>query len=147
MLCPYCQSPKTKVVDKRDSGRITRRRRECESCSKRFSTLEEIEEAKLRVIKKDSTREDFDRAKLKKGIELACRKRPVSTEKIDKMIMDIEDKLRKKGKEIESSFIGALVSKELKKADKIAYIRFASVYRDFTDISDFKNEIKELVKK
>lgn len=147
MLCPYCQSHETKVVDKRDTGSITRRRRECEKCNKRFSTLEDIEKARIRVAKKDGTREDFDKEKLKRGIELACRKRPISTEKIDKMLMQIEDKLRKKGKEVSSSFIGELVSKELKKADKIAYIRFASVYRDFTDLSDFKKEIKQLVRK
>lgn len=146
MQCPYCQHTETKVVDKRDSGCISRRRRECDKCTKRFSTLEEVEEARLRVIKKDGTREDFDRDKIKKGVELACRKRPVSTEKVDNMVMNIEEKLRKKGKEVESGFIGELVSRELKKTDKVAYIRFASIYRDFTDLSDFKKEIKELVR-
>ncbi|MEK6855995.1 MAG: transcriptional regulator NrdR [Nanoarchaeota archaeon] len=144
MLCPYCQNQDTKVVDKRDSGNLTRRRRECNKCEKRFSTLEEVEEARLKVVKKDGTREDFDRNKIKRGIELACRKRPVSTEKVDKMIIAVEDKLRKKGKEVESRYIGELVSKELKRTDNIAYIRFASIYRDFTDLSDFKKEIKEL---
>ena len=144
MLCLYCQNQDTKVVDKRDSGNLTRRRRECNKCEKRFSTLEEVEEARLKVVKKDGTREDFDRNKIKRGIELACRKRPVSTEKVDKMIIAVEDKLRKKGKEVESRYIGELVSKELKRTDNIAYIRFASIYRDFTDLSDFKKEIKEL---
>lgn len=146
MLCPYCQNSETKVIDKRDSGHLTRRRRECEKCGKRFSTLEEIEKARLKVIKRDGIREEFDREKIKRGIELACRKRPVDGEKINKIVMNIEDKLRKKGKEIDSSYIGKLVSRELKKTDEVAYIRFASVCRDFTNLSDFKKEINELVK-
>ncbi len=147
MICPYCLSPETKVVDKRDSGGITKRRRECEKCSKRFNTIEALEEINLRVIKKDGRREPFDREKIKKGIIRACEKRPISSEKIDNMVVKIEDKIRKMGKEVETKVIGEFVSKELKKADKVAYIRFASVYHDFTDISDFKKEIKELVGK
>ena len=147
MQCPYCTNEDTKVVDKRDVGNLTRRRRECLKCSKRFNTLEEVEGVRLRVIKKDESREDFDREKIKRGIVRACEKRPVSTEKIEKMLTIIEEKLRKQGKEVRTALIGDLVSKELKKTDKIAYIRFASVYRDFTDLSDFKKEIKELVKK
>ncbi|MBI3334280.1 transcriptional regulator NrdR [Candidatus Pacearchaeota archaeon] len=146
MQCPYCQHLETKVIDKRDAVGRTKRRRECLKCEKRFNTHEAVEEVRLRVIKKDGGREDFDRDKLKRGIEKACEKRPISTERIDKMIITIEDKLRKKGKEVPSTFIGEMVSKELKKVDKVAYIRFASVYRDFTDISDFKNEIKKLVR-
>ena len=98
-----------------------------------------------RVIKKDGSREEFDRDKLKRGITRACEKRPISTERIDIMINKIEEKLRRKGKEVESSFIGEVVSKELKKVDKIAYIRFASVYKDFTDLDDFKKEIRGLI--
>ena len=147
MICPYCQSGETRVIDKRDTGNITKRRRECLKCKRRFNTHETLEEVNLRVIKKDGRREDFDREKIKRGITKACEKRPVSTEKIDKMLANIEEKLRKVGKEVKSSAIGELVSKELKKNDKIAYIRFASVYRDFTDLADFKKEIKELVKK
>jgi len=146
MLCPYCQHAETKVVDKRDSGSITRRRRECLGCQKRFSTEEAIEELRLRVLKKDGRREDFDRLKIKRGIELACRKRQVSTDKIDQMITKVEDKLRKKGKEVSTSFIGETVSKELKRIDKVAYIRFASIYQDFTNLDDFKQEIRGLMK-
>ena len=147
MLCPFCAHADTKVVDKRDAGSLTRRRRECLSCGKRFSTRENVEWTELKVIKKDGRREPFDRAKIKAGIMRACEKRPVSEEQIEKMINHIEERARKKGKEIKTSVIGELVSHELKKRDKVAYIRFASVYRDFADISDFKKEIKELVKK
>ncbi len=147
MICPYCLSQETRVVDKRDSGGLTKRRRECEKCKKRFNTIEALEEINLRVIKKDGRREGFDREKIKRGIIRACEKRPISSEKIDNMVAKIEDKIRKMGKEVKTTVIGEIVSKELKKADKVAYIRFASVYHDFTDISDFKNEIKELVRK
>jgi len=146
MICPYCLGQETKVIDKRDVGNLTKRRRECEKCEKRFNTKESLEEISLRVIKKDGRREDFDREKLKKGMKFACQKRPVSTEKIDNIIVKIEDKIRKMGKEVNTSAIGELVSKELKKVDKVAYIRFASIYRDFTDIEDFKKEIRGLVK-
>lgn len=145
MLCPYCQNSNTRVVDKRDFNSITKRRRECEKCRKRFNTFENPEKAELRVIKKDGRREDFDIEKIRRGIFKACEKRPVSTETIDKMVANIEEKLRKMGKkDIKTEYIGELVSRELKKVDKVAYIRFASVYREFEDVSDFKKEIKEL---
>ena len=145
MLCPYCQNPNTRVVDKRDNNGQTKRRRKCEKCEKRFNTFENVEKAQLRVIKKDGRRENFDSEKIKRGVVRACEKRPVSTETMDKMIMNVEEKLRKSGKkDVNSTFIGELVSRELKKEDKVAYIRFASVYREFEDISDFKKEIKEL---
>ena len=144
MICPYCLGQETKVIDKRDVGGITKRRRECVKCEKRFNTIESLEQINLKVIKKDGRREDFNREKIKRGIIKACEKRPVGGEKIDRMLANIEDKIRKMGKEVKTSVIGELVSKELKKADKVAYIRFASVYRDFADINDFKNEIKEL---
>ncbi len=147
MLCPYCLHEDTKVIDKRDFGGRTRRRRECLKCQKRFNTLEELEEANLRVVKKDGRREDFNKEKIKKGMMRACEKRPVSIEQIDQMITRIEEKLKKRGKEVQSIYIGELASKELKRLDKIAYIRFASVYKDFTDIQDFKDEIKELITK
>ncbi len=146
MICPYCMSEETKVTDKRDSGDITRRRRECLKCGKRFSTQERVEEIEIRVVKKDGRKEDFDRGKLKRGVLLACEKRPIDNAKIDNMITKIEEKLRKKGKEVKSEFIGELISRELKKVDDVAYIRFASVYKGFSDIGDFKEEIKELVK-
>lgn len=146
MICPFCSHADTKVVDKRDLGGMTRRRRECLKCAKRFSTREAVEWNELKVIKKDGKREPFDRAKVTAGIVKACEKRPVSDEQIEKMVNRIEEKIRRKGKEIKTSMIGELVSNELRKVDKVAYIRFASVYRDFTDLSDFKKEIKGLLK-
>ena len=146
MLCPYCTHQETRVADKRDSGNTTRRRRECLKCGKRFSTRESVEWSEFKVIKKDGRREAFDRNKIKLGIAKACEKRPVSDEDIEKMINKIEERIRKKGKEIKTSMVGELVSNELKKVDKVAYIRFASVYRDFADLSDFKKEIQVLLK-
>ncbi len=147
MICPYCFHEETKVIDKRDSGSVTRRRRECLKCQKRFNTQESFERIDLRVIKKDGRIEAFDREKIKRGILKACEKRPINADKVEKVIMIIEEKLRKMGKEVKSAVIGELVSRELKKIDKVAYIRFASVYRDFTDLDDFKKEIKGLVRK
>jgi len=147
MLCPYCSHTETKVTDKRDGGGTTRRRRECLKCERRFSTKESVELDEIRVIKKNGQREAFEREKVKRGVVRACEKRPVNDEVIEKMINKIEGKIRKKGKEVESKTIGELVSNELKKIDKIAYIRFASVYRDFADITDFKKEINALINK
>jgi transcriptional repressor NrdR len=145
MLCPYCLHKETKVIDKRDLGGVTRRRRECLKCEKRFNTQENVEQADIIVIKKDGRRESFDTEKLRRGITKACEKRTVSTEKIDKIMANVQEKMVRKGKEVPSTFIGDLVSKELKKVDKVAYIRFASVYKDFTELDDFKNEIKQLL--
>ena len=145
MKCPYCPHTKSKVTDKRSSQENVRRRRECLKCKKRFTTYEKLERSDLYVIKKDGRREKFDREKLQIGIEKAFEKRPVSIEKIQNIIEEIEEQIRKKGKkEISSSIIGNLVSKRIKRIDKIAYIRFASVYQDFQDIGDFKKQIKEL---
>ena len=144
MRCPFCLSDESKVVDKRDSGENIRRRRECLKCKKRFTTYENIEEAKIFVVKKDGRREPFSREKLRSGITKACEKRPVSQEKIDNAVSEIEQKLKEKGKEIPSKFIGELVMKKLKQLDKVAYIRFASVYHEFKDINDFKRELKEI---
>ena len=145
MKCPYCSHTKSRVTDKRDSQENIRRRRECLKCKKRFTTYERLERSDLYVIKKDGRREKFDRQKLQSGIEKAFEKRPVSIEKIQNIIEEIEEQIRKKGKkEISSSIIGNLVSKRIKRIDKIAYIRFASVYQDFQDIGDFKKQIKEL---
>ena len=146
MKCPYCLHEETKVVDKRDTENITKRRRECLKCEKRFNTNEAVERAEIRVIKKDGRRENFDYEKLKGGVMRAFEKRPVSTEKIDKMLINVEEKLRRSGKDVQTTYIGDLVSKEMKKIDKVAYIRFASVYKDFTELDDFKKEIKELIK-
>lgn len=145
MKCPYCSSTESKVTDKRPSPEGIRRRRECLECGKRFTTYEFIEKGELYVIKKDGKREKFSREKLSNGIHRAFEKRPVSKEKIDNMINEIEEIIRKRGKkEVKSSLIGEIVMKKLKKVDNIAYIRFASVYRDFQDIKDFKKEIKGL---
>jgi len=121
MKCPFCDSKETKVVDKRDSDEITRRRRECLRCKKRFTTYEKTDSPHIVILKKDQRRESFDKNKLKTGLLKACEKRPVPVEKVEQVVM-----------------------KELKKIDKVAYIRFASVYRDFKDVDDFKKEIKEL---
>lgn len=147
MLCPYCLNEESKVIDKRNAEGTIRRRRECLKCTKRFNTREAVERSELRVIKKDGRREEFDREKIKKGILKACEKRPVSDGVIEKMIGKVEERVRRKGDEIKTSFIGELVVKELKKVDKVAYIRFASVYKDFADIDDFRKEIKGLISK
>ena len=145
MICPYCSNDGSKVTDKRSAPKGIRRRRECLKCKKRYTTYEQAEKSNLYVIKKDGNREKFDIEKLEKGIDKAFEKRPVPKEKIDKMINEIEDILRRKGKkEIKSTTIGELVIKKIKKLDHIAYIRFASVYRDFQDVKDFKKELKEL---
>lgn len=143
MKCIFCEG-ETKVTDKRDSEGETRRRRECLKCKKRFTTYERVEEPNFIVIKKDKSREPFSREKLREGIEKACQKRPIETEEIDKIISEIERILRNKikGKEVESEIIGEEVMKQLKKLDKVAYIRFASVYREFKDIDDFRKVIK-----
>ncbi len=145
MKCPFCGYPETSVVDSRESsdGFVVRRRRECPKCGKRFTTYERIE-TNIVVIKKDGRRESFDREKLKTGILKACEKRPVSLEDVDKMVTEIEATLRSKGPEVSSKEIGNLVMKKLKKVDKVAYIRFASVYKEFADIEDFKNELLKL---
>jgi len=146
MICPFCGYRENKVTDKRisEEGKATRRRRECLKCGKRFTTYERVELGDLIVVKKDGRREEFSREKLKQGILKACEKREISIEKVDKIVNEIEEKLRKKGKEIKSKLIGEIVIRKLKRLDDVAYIRFASVYRDFQDVKDFKKEIKEL---
>jgi transcriptional repressor NrdR len=141
MRCPYCSGEETKVVDKRDVEGITRRRRECLKCKKRFTTYEKAQ-LNLIAIKKDGRREEFNRDKLKLGMLKACEKRPVSEEDIDKAVDDIESKLMRMGGEVETRKIGELVMKRLLKLDKIAYVRFASVYRSFDDVKAFEKEVK-----
>lgn len=145
MVCPYCSSIESRVTNKRNSEKGIRRRRECLKCKKRYTTCETVVKNDIYLIKKNGVREKFDRAKLEKGINRAFEKRPISSIKISKMIDEIEEQLRKKGKkEIKTSVLGELVMKKIKKLDNIAYIRFASVYRNFQDLKDFKKEIKEL---
>lgn len=144
MKCTYCGS-ETQVTDKRDVDNETRRRRECLKCKRRFTTYEKPETKDLRVIKKDNSREQFDPQKVKRGIIKACEKRPVSMEKIEQTVHDIENKLKSSNKkEVKSDIIGEMIMNSLKKLDEVAYIRFASVYREFKDINDFKKQIKEL---
>ena len=146
MECPYCRHINTKVTDSRDTGSFTiRRRRECLNCNKRFTTYEHVEMNPVFIIKKDGRREKFERNKMKKGIMKALEKRPVSHEKIEEILDKIEEKIRRSGKEeIESKIIGEYVMNELKETDQVAYIRFASVYRSFADITFFQKEIKNL---
>lgn len=144
MKCIFCGSDSTKVTDKRESLDGTRRRRECLKCKKRFTTYEKPEKKDIIVVKKDGRREKFSDEKLKSGIIKACEKRPIPTKKIEDAIDDIEETLRRKGKEVTSDMIGKMVMNKLKKLDKVAYIRFASVYLNFKDLTDFKKEIKEL---
>ena len=147
MRCPYCYSGETRVIETREAkdSDITRRRRECLKCKKRFTTFERIELLDLRVIKKNGNIERFDRNKILRGIFKACEKRPIRTEKIEKIVDEIESELRKQNStEIPSRFIGELVMDKLKKLDHVAYIRFASVYREFKDIDEFAKELKKI---
>lgn len=146
MDCPFCSSQQSRVTDKRPSPGGIRRRRECFKCTRRYTTYEKVSENKLFfVVKKDGRKEKFDQIKLEKGIEKAFEKRPIEKEQIEKMVNEIKEQLRRKGKkEIKSSTIGELVIKKIKKLDRVAYLRFASVYRDFQDIKDFKDELREL---
>lgn len=149
MKCPYCTHSETKVVDKRETAEfdVTRRRRECLKCEKRFTTYERIERVDLSIVKKDGRNEPFDKEKIRSGVLKACEKRPVTLEQIDKLIDNIEIDLRKlKSIEIKSEKIGEKVISALKKLDKVAYLRFASVYRGFEDVKDFEKEIKEIKK-
>jgi len=145
MLCPYCCAAETKVTDKRDSGSVARRRRECLKCGKRFTTYERVE-LDLNVIKKDGRREKFSRDKLFEGIDKNLQKRPFTSEQIEQIVDDVEAKVYRiaKDKDIKSTKIGELVMNKLRQVDKVAYIRFAAVYRDFADIDEFKEEIKKL---
>lgn len=148
MKCPYCRHLEDRVIDSRMSkdGNVIRRRRECLSCKRRFTTHERIGEIMPMVIKKDGSREPFDRNKILIGIQKACQKRPISAEEIDDVVQRIEEFLQEKGeKEINHSIIGEKIMQELHKLDEVAYVRFASVYRSFKDITDFMSEVKELI--
>jgi transcriptional repressor NrdR len=145
MKCPYCSNESLKVTNKRSSPEGIRRRRECLKCKKRFTTYEKIERSEIYVIKKDGRREPFNREKVEAGLNKAFEKRPISKEVISKIASEIEEQIRKKGKkEIKSSGIGEMVIKKIRKIDHIAYIRFASVYRNFENLNDFKKELREL---
>jgi len=150
MRCPYCGHKEDKVVDSRATSEesAVRRRRECLKCGKRFTTYEYVEEVSLMVVKKDGSRQSFDRKKILSGIIKACEKRQISMEKMEEIITQVERSIQKKSdREVPSSRIGELVMEKLKLLDDVAYVRFASVYRQFKDVGQFMSELKEVLKK
>lgn len=150
MRCPFCENLDTRVIDSRptEEGHAIRRRRECDNCNKRFTTYEKVEEMIFMVIKKDGSREAFDRNKVMNGIIKACEKRPVPIAAIEKIVDDIERGLNNMmEKEVESKLIGEVIMEHLKDLDEVAYVRFASVYRQFKDVNTFVAEIEKLLGK
>lgn len=148
MKCPKCQEENFKVLDTRASDDAIRRRRECENCAHRFTTYERIEQPTLLVVKKDGTREVFDREKIMKGIVRSAQKRPISMETIEELVARIERSVRELGEnEVETDRVGQFVMRELAHLDEIAYIRFASVYRSFKDVSELEDLLKQITKK
>lgn len=152
MRCPYCSGEESRVIDKRDAPDVghIRRRREClnQRCAKRFTTYERIEDLGISVVKKDGSRESFDRNKVLSGMLKACEKRPIPREKVEALVDDIEASLRAyPSTEIDSKVIGEMVIKKLRSLDKVAYIRFASVYKEFDDLDSFKHELERLIRK
>ena len=148
MKCPYCNAQDTKVIDSRpaDDNSSIRRRRQCEKCGKRFTTYEKLETMPLMVIKKDRSRETYDRSKIESGIIHSCHKRPVSTQQINAMIDEIENQIfNMEEKEVETTVIGELVMRKLKQLDEVAYVRFASVDREFKDVNTFMEELGKLL--
>ncbi len=147
MKCPYCGTDSDRVIDSRSSkeGDVIRRRRECMRCGARFTSYERVEDPYPMIIKKDETREAYDRQKVLTGLKKACEKRPVSVQQLEEILNDIEERLINLGlKEVKSSWIGEEVMKSLKELDKVAYVRFASVYRQFKDVNEFMEEVKGL---
>ena len=150
MKCPFCSSDNTRVIDSRpaDDNNSIRRRRLCDACQKRFTTYEKVETIPLIVIKKDNNREQYDRAKIEAGILRACHKRPISVKEIDKLIDEIETEIfNLEEKEIPSTVIGEIVMDKLKDIEAVAYVRFASVYREFKDVNTFMDELKKILDK
>ena len=147
MLCPKCKHQDTRVLDSRDTHekKEIRRRRECAKCHYRFTTFERIETAHFIVIKKDSSRETYDREKIQRGIWQEKKKRPVTQELVDKILNELEEELSNHGKEVSSKIIGETIMEKLKKLDEVAYIRFASVYRHFRDLETFKKELQKFI--
>ena len=150
MKCPYCGNTDTRVIDSRpaEDGNSIRIRRCCDECGKRFTTYEKVETIPLIVIKKDNTRQQYDRSKIESGILQACHKLPISTNDIQKMIDEIETELfNLEDKEVPTSVIGEIVMKKLKELHEVAYVRFASIYREFKDVNTFMDEIKKILEK
>ena len=150
MRCPYCNINNDRVIDSRTSGDayVIRRRRECLECGKRFTTYERVEEAPLRVVKKDGSRDAIDRSKILNGMIKACEKRPISIDRLEEAVHAIESQLYEMfDKEVSSKFIGRLVMDQLKEIDQVAYVRFASVYREFKDVNQFLDELRPLLSK
>ena len=147
-MCPFCRDGETKVIDSRASQQfVIRRRRECLSCGRRFTTYEKIEESPLKVIKKDGTRIPFDREKIRSGLEKACYKRPVSDSQIESIICGVEADLYEEfEREVPWRYIGEKVIDALREIDQVAYVRFASVYREFKDVNDFVEEVEQILK-
>ena len=148
MKCPFCGDDNTRVIDSRpaDDNSSIRRRRECDDCGKRFTTYEKVETIPLIIIKKDKTRETYDRSKIESGVIKSCHKRPISIEEIENCVDRIETQIfNLEHKEIDSSVIGEIVMDELKNLDEVAYVRFASVYREFKDVSTFMDELKKFM--
>ena len=149
MQCPYCKQDNDKVINSRPSadGLNIKRRRECLNCGRRYTTYERREETPLKVVKKDGRRVAFDRVKVRNGLEKACEKRPISTDMIEATVAEIErDLYNRFDREVASTYIGEQIMQKLKGLDKVAYVRFASVYREFKDISDFMEEVRPLIK-
>lgn len=147
MKCPFCKA-ETKVLESRESESSLRRRRECEKCGRRFTTYERVETTNLLVVKRNGEREQFSREKLRNGVIRSCQKRPVSSMQIEKLLDEIEEECKKtRTGEVKSTRIGELLMQKLKRLDKVAYIRFASVYLDFKDPEDFEDATKELLKR
>jgi len=147
MKCPYCGNANTSVIDSRpaDDNASTRRRRSCDACGKRFTTYEKVETIPLIIIKKDNNREQYDRSKIEKGVLLSCHKRPVSADQIRQLVDDIEKELfSREEREIPSSEIGEALMRKLKALDSVAYVRFASVYKEFKDVDTFMSELQKL---
>ena len=147
MKCPYCQHQEDKVLESRvvREGEAIKRRRECLGCGRRFTTYEQIEERRVKVVKKDGRREPFDREKLLRGLEVACRKRPVSQETLEEMVDNLERELYDRGQhEVEARVLGDMVMEALRELDHVAFVRFASVYRDFGDLDEFQSLVQAL---
>jgi transcriptional repressor NrdR len=149
MKCPFCRDDNDRVIDSRggQNGFVIRRRRECLSCQRRYTTYERIEERPIKVIKKDGTRVPFQREKIQRGIETACWKRPVSDERIEAVLVDIENDIYSNfDTEVESRYLGEMIMQHLRFLDQVAYVRFASVYREFQDVHDFVDELQPMLK-